>query len=179
MSIVLEEEEVVRSTWELPVSKSALNESALFGEGEIRGLVREVVSPTILVEGAFSKGSPVGVGVVTIPGAHETNQGREPKPKTGGSRPGSPYQGTTPTTYKGTGTDKLYSDFNTIWEVEDVEVESTLEVGGGLVERERSGSALKEVEATGLVVERVPAVGVQSASEERVEGGLVVKEDDV
>lgn len=58
------------------------------------------------------------VGVVTMPGTHVTNQGREPKPKTGGSRPGLSIPGTTPTSDREAGTHK--NDPNTIWKVEQI-----------------------------------------------------------
>ena len=51
----------------------------------------------------------------------------------------------------GTGTDKYYYDFNTVWEVEDKEVVSGFEVGGSLLARDE----LKEVGAPGLVEEGV------------------------
>ena len=44
---------------------------------------------------ASTDGGVVG-GVVNAPGTHVVFQGREPKPKTGGSQPGSSSRGTTP-----------------------------------------------------------------------------------
>ena len=48
-----------------------------------------------------SLGGDVVGGVVNAPGTHAAYQGREPKPKTGGSRPGSSSRGTTPPSQSG------------------------------------------------------------------------------
>ena len=59
----------------------------------------EVFDEVVEDQSEVKRGDPairVEEGVVPNPGSHEANQGRVPKPKTGGSRPGSPYRGTTP-----------------------------------------------------------------------------------
>ena len=58
------------------------------------------------VEGAANETVPVEVGMVREPRTHETNQGRETKPKTGVGRPGSPSWGTTLTSGHRTGTNR-------------------------------------------------------------------------
>ena len=63
------------------------------GEGEVvrSPMVGREVGLLVLVED----------GVVPNPGTHVVDQGREPKPKTGGSRPGHTYRGTTPSSEPG------------------------------------------------------------------------------
>ena len=59
----------------------------------------KITGPRTEVEEAGARDPKLVVmegGVVQFPGAHETNQGRVVKPKTGTSRPGGAYRGTTP-----------------------------------------------------------------------------------
>ena len=88
--------------------------------GRVRGLEK--------VEEAGKEHCPVEVGVVTIPGTHVTDQGREPKPNTGGSRPGGPYRGTTPTSSRGTGSNQSMFVSKRNCEVEEVKVVSASEI---------------------------------------------------
>ena len=86
-------------------SKSALTEG---DQGNITDMNRNLGSRPVLVE----------VGVAP-PGTHETNQAREPKPKTGGSRVGGPYRGTSPTSNTGTGTHNIIYNTHDTQRVED------------------------------------------------------------
>ena len=99
-----EEEPVEFRSTEAPMYDSILSKSALIDgeQGYTSYRNRDLGSRPVLVE--------VGVDP---PGTHGTNQAREPKPKTGGSRAGGPYRGTSPTSHTGTGKHNITTTFNT------------------------------------------------------------------